>query len=62
MGSLLAVGNGTKSVDWLAQVLDAGARALAAPTFAPDGLYFLGPYYDAAHAIPERTASMDWLP
>lgn len=62
MGSLLAVGNGTKSVDWLAQVLDAGARALAAPTFAPDGLYFLGPYYDAAHAIPERTAAMDWLP
>ena len=37
-------------------------RHLAAPTFPAAGLYFLGPYYDAGHAIPERTAAMDWLP
>ena len=34
----------------------------AAPTFSPDGLYFVGPYYDARHAIPDRTPAMDWLP
>jgi len=62
MGCLLAVGSGTRDVDWLQSVLDARDRSLAAPTFAPDGLYFLGPHYDARHGIPERTPAMDWLP
>jgi tRNA pseudouridine38-40 synthase len=62
MGCLLAVGTGTRSVAWLREVLAARDRKLAAPTFAPDGLYFVGPYYDARHQIPERTAAMDWLP
>jgi tRNA pseudouridine38-40 synthase len=43
-------------------VLDKRDRSLAAATFAPDGLYFVGPYYDAVHGIPDRTAAMDWLP
>jgi tRNA pseudouridine38-40 synthase len=47
---------------WLAEVRDARSRASAAPTFAPDGLYFLGPVYDAAWGLPERTAAFDWLP
>lgn len=62
MGSLLAVGSGARSEDWLVDVLASKDRALAAPTFPADGLYFVGPYYDAAHAIPEHTAAMDWLP
>ena len=62
MGTLLAVGNGTRSQAWLTEVLVARNRALAAPTFAADGLYFLGPYYDAVHAIPERTGALEWLP
>jgi tRNA pseudouridine38-40 synthase len=62
VGSLVAVGGGREPVAWLAQVLAARNRALAAPTFAPDGLYFLGPYYDARHALPEHTPAMDWLP
>lgn len=62
MGSVLAVGNGTRSVAWLQAVLASRDRSQAAPTFAPDGLYFLGPHYDARHAIPERTPVMDWLP
>jgi tRNA pseudouridine38-40 synthase len=62
MGSLLTVGNGTRTLDWLGEVLASRDRALAAPTFPADGLYFLGPYYDPLHAIPERTAAMDWLP
>jgi tRNA pseudouridine38-40 synthase len=62
MGCLLAVGNGTRDTAWLARVLASRDRSLAAPTFPPDGLYFLGPYYDAVHAIPERTPATDWLP
>jgi len=62
MGCLLAVGSGNRKPAWLADVLASRDRGQAAPTFAPDGLYFVGPYYDARHAIPERTPAMDWLP
>ena len=62
MGCLIAVGSGLRDAAWLAGVLEQKDRALAAATFAPDGLYFLGPYYDAAHAIPEHTSAMSWLP
>ncbi len=62
MGCLIAVGTGTQKPDWLVDVLAAKNRDAAAPTFAPDGLYFVGPYYDAELNLPERTAAMDWLP
>jgi tRNA pseudouridine38-40 synthase len=61
VGCLVAVGSGTRPASWLAAVLAARDRSLAAATFAADGLYFVGPYYDPVHAIPERTAAMDWL-
>lgn len=62
MGCLVAVGSGRQDPDWMGEVLAARDRDVAAPTFPPDGLYFVGPYYDAHHAIPPHTASMDWLP
>jgi tRNA pseudouridine38-40 synthase len=62
MGSLIAVGSGARAPEWLGVVLASRDRAAAAATFAPDGLYFLGPYYDPGHAIPEHTPAMDWLP
>jgi tRNA pseudouridine38-40 synthase len=62
MGCLIAVGNGSRSTQWLAQVLAGRDRSLAAPTFPADGLYFVGPYYDARLAVPQHTAAMDWLP
>ncbi len=62
MGCLLAVGSGNRPPEWVAEVLAARDRKVAAPTFTPDGLYFVGPYYDAAFGLPERTAAMDWLP
>ena len=62
VGSLVAVGSGARSESWLAEVLAGRDRSLAAATFSAAGLYFVGPYYDAAHAIPDRTAAMDWLP
>ena len=47
---------------WMADVLAARDRNAAAPTFAPDGLYFAGPYYDPHLNLPENTPAMDWLP
>jgi tRNA pseudouridine38-40 synthase len=61
MGCLVAVGTGIRPADWMAQVLASRQRAQAAPTFAAEGLYFLGPYYDADLDIPRRTPAMDWL-
>ena len=61
VGCLVAVGSGARPASWLAEVLAARDRSQAAATFAPDGLYFVGPYYDPVHAIPERTDAMDWL-
>ena len=62
MGCLLAVGAGQQQSDWLIEVLAAKSRDAAAPTFSPDGLYFVGPYYDAELKLPEHTPAMDWLP
>ena len=62
MGSLVRIGQGLEPPDWMAQVLAARDRDAAAPTFAPDGLYFLGPRYDPAWGLPERTTAYDWLP
>ena len=62
MGCLLVVGSGRQPPGWMAEVLAARSRDAAAPTFAPDGLYFVGPYYDAGLGLPEHTAAMDWLP
>ncbi|MFZ2989884.1 tRNA pseudouridine(38-40) synthase TruA [Ideonella sp.] len=61
MGCLVAVGNGTRSVAWMGEVLAARSRAVAAPTFAAQGLYFVGPLYDAELGLPQQTAAMDWL-
>jgi tRNA pseudouridine38-40 synthase len=60
MGCLVAVGSGRRHPSWMAEVLAARNRDAAAPTFAPGGLYFVGPYYDPAASLPERTPPMDW--
>ena len=62
MGCLVAVGQGNQSPEWLVDVLAARRRDAAAPTFSPDGLYFMGPVYEDRYALPARTASYDWLP
>jgi tRNA pseudouridine38-40 synthase len=62
MGSLVAVGAGLRHADWIGDVLEGRDRSRAAPTYSAAGLYFAGPYYDPAHAIPQHTAAMDWLP
>ena len=62
MGCLMAVGQGFEPPEWMAEVLAARRRDAAAPTFSPDGLYFLGPVYEEKYALPTKTASYDWLP
>ena len=62
MGCLVQIGQGAKPVSWMAEVLAARDRKAAAPTFSPDGLYFLGPRYDARWGMPERTPAYDALP
>lgn len=52
MGCLIAVGQGTEPPEWMKTVLDAKSRKAAAPTFSPDGLYFLGPTFDAKWGLP----------
>ncbi|MFY8083166.1 MAG: tRNA pseudouridine(38-40) synthase TruA [Rubrivivax sp.] len=62
MGCLVAVGTGSRPPAWMAEVLASRSRQAAAPTFAPDGLYFVGPRYDAAQGLPDHTPAMDWHP
>ena len=62
MGCLVAIGQGKHPPEWLLDVMAARSRKAAAPTFSPDGLYFLGPVYEARHRLPERTTAYDWIP
>jgi tRNA pseudouridine38-40 synthase len=62
MGCLLLIGQGQQPVQWMSQVLAARDRDAAAPTFSPDGLYFLGPVYAPEWNLPSRTPAYDWLP
>jgi tRNA pseudouridine38-40 synthase len=62
MGCLVTIGQGKKPPEWMAEVLAARDRRAAAPTFSPDGLYFLGPRYDAKWGIPDSAPAYDGLP
>lgn len=62
MGCLVTIGVGSRAPDWMKTVLEGRDRKLAAPTFSPDGLYFMGPRYDAEYGLPEHTPAFDWLP
>ena len=62
MGCLVAVGQGKHPPEWISEVLAARDRDAAAPTFSPNGLYFLGPRYDAHWGLPNRTDAYDSIP
>ncbi|AGX88516.1 tRNA pseudouridine(38-40) synthase TruA [Candidatus Symbiobacter mobilis] len=62
MGCLVAIGSGQRPPAWMLDVLQARNRTIAAPTFAPDGLYFLGPRYDPAWGLPDDSSMLDGLP
>ena len=52
VGSLVYVGAGKHAPAWIAELLAGRDRTRAAPTFAPDGLYFTGAEYDAKWELP----------
>ena len=62
MGCFVAIGQGLQPPEWMQTVLQARSRQVAAPTFSPHGLYFLGPVYDGVWGLPERTPAYDSLP
>jgi tRNA pseudouridine38-40 synthase len=62
MGCLVYVGQGTHPTGWMREVLQARSRDAAAPTFSPDGLYFVGPVYEDHWGLPARAAAYDGLP
>lgn len=59
MGCLVTVGQGKKRPEWVQEVLLACNRHIAAPTFSPHGLYFLGPRYAPNWGLPDRTPAFD---
>ena len=62
MACLVYVGQGVHGPDWMREVLQARSRDAAAPTFSPDGLYFLGPVYEDHWGLPNQAAAYHWLP
>jgi len=52
VGSLVYVGAGRQPPAWIAELLERRDRRLAAPTFAPDGLYLSAIEYDRAFGLP----------
>ena len=62
MGCLIVVGQGKKPPGWMRGVMLERDRNAAAPTFSPDGLYFLGPRYASHWGLPDRTPAFDGLP
>jgi tRNA pseudouridine38-40 synthase len=62
MGCLVAVGQGLQPPGWMKEVLEARSRDAAAPTFSPDGLYFLGPVYEDHWGLPAEVPAYHWLP
>lgn len=51
-GSLMAVGYGSQSPDWIGRLLAGGDRTLAAETAPPDGLYLVSVAYPERFALP----------
>jgi tRNA pseudouridine38-40 synthase len=62
VGSLLTVGAGKESPEWLKTVLEAKNRQLASPTFMADGLYLARVGYPSHFEIPEPPLANSFLP
>ena len=62
VGALVYVGAGKHPPAWIGELLAGRDRTRAAPTFAPDGLYFTGAEYDARVGRCRRRAGAVALP
>ncbi|WP_317889338.1 tRNA pseudouridine(38-40) synthase TruA [Undibacterium oligocarboniphilum] len=57
VGSLIFVGTGKRSPEWMAELLAGRDRSVAAPTFMPDGLYLAKIEYDEKWALPQSPSA-----
>jgi tRNA pseudouridine38-40 synthase len=62
VGSFLMIGVGKQGPEWMQEVLEAKNRSLAAPTFAPDGLYLAKIAYPKEFQIPGPWLQNSFLP
>jgi tRNA pseudouridine38-40 synthase len=53
IGCLVYVGKGKHAPDWMLELLSGRERTIAAPTFAPDGLYLRRIRYDSMWGLPQ---------
>ncbi|HSY27867.1 MAG TPA: tRNA pseudouridine(38-40) synthase TruA [Burkholderiaceae bacterium] len=61
VGALIFIGNGSKDTQWMKEILDAGDRDRAAPTFMPDGLYLAKVDYDPAWGLPQQDLALPFI-
>ena len=62
VGCFLQIGQGRQESKWMAEVLTAKDRQIAAPTFMSDGLYLAKIAYPEEFAIPAPRLENSWLP
>jgi len=62
VGSFIQIGVGKQSAEWMAEVLAAKDRSIAAPTFSPAGLYLAQIAYPEEFHIPRPWLENSWLP
>lgn len=60
VGCLVYVGKKRYPPEWIGELLVSTDRKLAAPTFAPDGLYFSGVKYDPKWDLPSPSRSLSF--
>lgn len=53
VGSLIPIGRGEQSVEWMAELLAGRDREVAGATAPAEGLTFLGPLYEAHWGLPQ---------
>ena len=53
VGTLVYIGAGKQSVDWMREILKSRDRSIAAPTFSPNGLYLISVNYDPQWKLPD---------
>jgi len=61
IGSLVMIGVGNQSPEWIQHVLAKRDRSIAAPTFMPDGLYLAKVDYDAKWNLPQQNTFLNWI-
>jgi tRNA pseudouridine38-40 synthase len=62
VGSFIQIGIGKQKAEWMAEVLSAKDRSIAAPTFSPTGLYLAQIAYPDKFQIPGPWLANSWLP